>query len=197
MEDTRIVHAVRDGYPLCKFTDKWVRNWPTGHEWVGMARVWLEHETDLDNFISCPKCREKAAELVQKMRAILNRGERYSESNRAPLDAPIDILELSTRPHNCFLNDELVTIGDLISKTRAELLRTPNFGRRSLNEVERELERVGRHLGTNIEAEQNPAEAEKQTADEVRDILAEVMDTDRAQQAIEILQSRGYKILKV
>ena len=47
----------------------------------------------------------------------------------------VDELELSVRSANCLKNDNIVYIGDLIQKTEAEMLRTPNFGRKSLNEL--------------------------------------------------------------
>ena len=47
----------------------------------------------------------------------------------------VDELELSVRSANCLKNDNIVYIGDLIQKSEAEMLRTPNFGRKSLNEI--------------------------------------------------------------
>ena len=51
----------------------------------------------------------------------------------------VDELELSVRSANCLKNDNIVYIGDLIQKTEAEMLRTPNFGRKSLNEIKEVL----------------------------------------------------------
>ena len=51
----------------------------------------------------------------------------------------MDELELSVRSANCLKNDNIVYIGDLIQKTEAEMLRTPNFGRKSLNEIKEVL----------------------------------------------------------
>jgi DNA-directed RNA polymerase subunit alpha len=53
----------------------------------------------------------------------------------------VDELELSVRSANCLKNDNIVYIGDLIQKTEAEMLRTPNFGRKSLNEIKEVLAR--------------------------------------------------------
>lgn len=59
----------------------------------------------------------------------------------------VDELELSVRSANCLKNDNIVYIGDLIQKTEAEMLRTPNFGRKSLNEIKEVLAQMGLHLG--------------------------------------------------
>lgn len=63
------------------------------------------------------------------------------------LDTNIDDLELSIRTHNCLKNANIVTINDLLQKSEAELLRTPNFGRKSLNEIKEELSKRGLCLG--------------------------------------------------
>ncbi len=62
----------------------------------------------------------------------------------------VDELELSVRSANCLKNDNIVYIGDLIQKTEAEMLRTPNFGRKSLNEIKELLSTMGLHLGMDI-----------------------------------------------
>ena len=63
----------------------------------------------------------------------------------------VDELELSVRSANCLKNDNIVYIGDLIQKTETEMLRTPNFGRKSLNEIKEVLAQMGLHLGMEIE----------------------------------------------
>ena len=62
----------------------------------------------------------------------------------------VDELELSVRSANCLKNDNIVYIGDLVQKTEAEMLRTPNFGRKSLNEIKEVLAQMGVHLGMEI-----------------------------------------------
>jgi DNA-directed RNA polymerase subunit alpha len=59
----------------------------------------------------------------------------------------VEELELSVRSANCLKNDNIVYIGDLVQKTEAEMLRTPNFGRKSLNEIKEVLAKMGIHLG--------------------------------------------------
>jgi len=62
----------------------------------------------------------------------------------------VDELELSVRSANCLKNDNIIYIGDLVQKTEAEMLRTPNFGRKSLNEIKEVLAQMGLHLGMEV-----------------------------------------------
>lgn len=64
----------------------------------------------------------------------------------------VEELELSVRSANCLKNDNIVYIGDLVQKTEAEMLRTPNFGRKSLNEIKEVLAKMGIHLGMEVPA---------------------------------------------
>ena len=79
----------------------------------------------------------------------------------APVDAPepafnpnllrkVDELELSVRSANCLKNDNIVYIGDLVQKSEQEMLRTPNFGRKSLNEIKEVLTHMDLTLGMEI-----------------------------------------------
>jgi len=63
----------------------------------------------------------------------------------------VDELELSVRSANCLKNDNIIYIGDLVQKTESEMLRTPNFGRKSLNEIKEVLTQMGLHLGMEVE----------------------------------------------
>jgi DNA-directed RNA polymerase subunit alpha len=62
----------------------------------------------------------------------------------------VDELELSVRSANCLKNDNIVYIGDLVQKSEAEMLRTPNFGRKSLNEIKEVLAHMGLGLGMEV-----------------------------------------------
>ncbi|MFN7176698.1 MAG: DNA-directed RNA polymerase subunit alpha [Thermaurantiacus sp.] len=62
----------------------------------------------------------------------------------------VDELELSVRSANCLKNDNIIYIGDLVQKTEPEMLRTPNFGRKSLNEIKEVLSSMGLRLGMDI-----------------------------------------------
>jgi DNA-directed RNA polymerase subunit alpha len=62
----------------------------------------------------------------------------------------VDELELSVRSANCLKNDNIIYIGDLVQKSEGEMLRTPNFGRKSLNEIKEVLATMGLHLGMQV-----------------------------------------------
>ena len=101
-----------------------------------------------------------AARILQDQLALfVNFREPTVKSREEPQIAPafnrhllrkVDELELSVRSANCLKNDNIVYIGDLIQKTEAEMLRTPNFGRKSLNEIKEVLAQMGLHLGMEI-----------------------------------------------
>lgn len=62
----------------------------------------------------------------------------------------VDELELSVRSANCLKNDNIVYIGDLVQKSESEMLKTPNFGRKSLNEIKEVLSNMGLKFGMEI-----------------------------------------------
>ena len=62
----------------------------------------------------------------------------------------VDELELSVRSANCLKNDNIIYIGDLVLKSESDMLRTPNFGRKSLNEIKEVVSQMGLHLGMEI-----------------------------------------------
>lgn len=72
----------------------------------------------------------------------------------------IDELEFSVRSANCLKNDNIVYVGDLVKKTEMDMLRTPNFGKKSLNEIKELLEKMGLRLGMNV-PDWPPANIEK------------------------------------
>ncbi|MBN9529443.1 MAG: DNA-directed RNA polymerase subunit alpha [Alphaproteobacteria bacterium] len=101
-----------------------------------------------------------AARILQdQLQLFINFEEPRAESRGATTAEPefnpnllrrVDELELSVRSANCLKNDNIVYIGDLIQKTEAEMLRTPNFGRKSLNEIKEVLAQMGLHLGMHV-----------------------------------------------
>ena len=101
-----------------------------------------------------------AARILQdQLQLFINFEEpRHAAEAEAPSELPfnknllrkVEELELSVRSANCLKNDNIVYIGDLVQKTESEMLRTPNFGRKSLNEIKQVLEQMGLHLGMEI-----------------------------------------------
>jgi DNA-directed RNA polymerase subunit alpha len=65
----------------------------------------------------------------------------------------VEELELSVRSYNCLKNANIQTIGDLVQKTEAEMLRTKNFGRKSLNEIKEILSGLGLTFGMKFDAQ--------------------------------------------
>jgi DNA-directed RNA polymerase subunit alpha len=78
-----------------------------------------------------------------------------SEKKSPPIDPillrPVDDLELTVRSANCLKAENIYYIGDLIQRTETELLKTPNLGRKSLNEIKEVLASRGLTLGMKLE----------------------------------------------
>ncbi len=100
-----------------------------------------------------------ARTLQDQLRLFVNFEEPEVERREPELAEPefnrhllrkVDELELSVRSANCLKNDNIIYIGDLILKTESEMLRTPNFGRKSLNEIKEVLSQMGLHLGMEV-----------------------------------------------
>ncbi|MFO7735769.1 MAG: DNA-directed RNA polymerase subunit alpha [bacterium] len=68
----------------------------------------------------------------------------------------IDDIDLSVRSYNCLKNADIKYVGDMVQKTESEMLRTKNFGRKSLNELKLILDRMGLKFGMNIDSFPNP-----------------------------------------
>jgi len=75
------------------------------------------------------------------------------EQLRGLLTKSVEELELSVRSYNCLKKAEIKTIGELVQKTDAEMLRTKNFGRKSLNEIKELLSEMGLSLGMKVDPE--------------------------------------------
>lgn len=75
----------------------------------------------------------------------------------------MDELELSVRSYNCLKNANIKTIAELVQKTEPEMLKTKNFGRKSLNEIKEILGRMGLHLGMKIDLDNLDKETVLQT----------------------------------
>src|SRR5947209_19808807 len=92
------------------------------------------------NFEELPESAEEPAErAMSQMNEVLNRS--------------VEELELSVRSYNCLKNANIQTIGDLVQKTEAEMLRTKNFGRKSLNEIKEILGGLGLGFGMKFDTQ--------------------------------------------
>ena len=80
----------------------------------------------------------------------------------------VDELELSVRSANCLKNDNIVYIGGLVQRTEAQMLKTPNFGRKSLNEIKLVLDQMGLSLGMHVDgwSSENIAKVTNQIVEE-------------------------------
>ncbi|HKU20585.1 MAG TPA: DNA-directed RNA polymerase subunit alpha [Terriglobales bacterium] len=81
--------------------------------------------------------------------------ERKPEIRNENLNRSVEELELSVRSYNCLKNANIQTIGELVQKTEAEMLKTKNFGRKSLNEIKEILASMGLSLGMKIDEHGN------------------------------------------
>jgi DNA-directed RNA polymerase subunit alpha len=81
--------------------------------------------------------------------------ERKPEIRNENLNRSVEELELSVRSYNCLKNANIQTIGELVQKSEAEMLKTKNFGRKSLNEIKEILAQMGLSLGMKIDEHGN------------------------------------------
>jgi DNA-directed RNA polymerase subunit alpha len=103
------------------------------------AKLLKDHMSIFINFEEVPEAAEEISERgIDKMSEQLNRS--------------VEELELSVRSYNCLKNANIQTIGELVQKTEAEMLRTKNFGRKSLNEIKEILASMGLSLGMRMDA---------------------------------------------
>src|SRR5574340_189672 len=102
------------------------------------AKLLKDHMSIFINFEEVPEQPEEIADRgMDKMNEILNRS--------------VEELELSVRSYNCLKNANIQTIGELVQKSEAEMLKTKNFGRKSLNEIKDILGEMGLSLGMKME----------------------------------------------
>ncbi len=108
---------------------------------IGQASKLLkDHMSIFINFEELPETSEEPAErALNQMNEVLNRS--------------VEELELSVRSYNCLKNANIQTIGDLVQRTEAEMLRTKNFGRKSLNEIKEILSNLGLGFGMKFDAQ--------------------------------------------
>ena len=104
------------------------------------AKLMRDHMTIFINFEDVAEAVEEPAErAINQMNEVLNRS--------------VEELELSVRSYNCLKNANIQTIGDLVQKTEAEMLRTKNFGRKSLNEIKEILGNLNLTFGMRFDSQ--------------------------------------------
>jgi len=117
----------------------WTNGAVSPQDAIGYAAKLLKDHMSI--FINFEEVAEQAEEIsehgTEKMNEVLNRS--------------VEELELSVRSYNCLKNANIQTIGELVQKTEAEMLRTKNFGRKSLNEIKEILANMGLALGMRID----------------------------------------------
>jgi DNA-directed RNA polymerase subunit alpha len=117
------------------------------------AKILKEQMTPFINFEEEPEPLEEELEVKE---------ERLNEN----LFRPVSELELSVRSANCLKNANITLIGELVQKTEAEMLKTKNFGRKSLNEIKGILEDMGLSLGMKLDKFPSPKKAEEKGEEE-------------------------------
>ena len=121
----------------------------------------LALEIDTNGVVTPEDALAYAARIVQDQLQVFINFEEIIEADEEKEVAPdinphllmkVDELELSVRSANCLKNDNIVYIGDLVQKSEGEMLRTPNFGRKSLNEIKEVLTSMELTLGMQIDS---------------------------------------------
>ena len=115
--------------------DVWTNGAVSPQDAVGLAAKLLkDHMSIFINFEEAPD-----VEVAPPERTVTGRNEN--------LDRSVEELELSVRSYNCLKNANITTIRELVQKTEPEMLKTKNFGRKSLNEIKEILTTMGLSLG--------------------------------------------------
>ena len=129
--------------------DVWTNGSVTAQDAVSLAAKLIRDHLNI--FINL----EDAADQAQEAQADQPRSATANEN----LDKSVEEVELSVRSYNCLKNANILTIRELVQKTEAEMLRTKNFGRKSLNEIKEILHSMGLSLGMRLD---QPAQAHQE-----------------------------------
>jgi DNA-directed RNA polymerase subunit alpha len=136
VEDARVGHATDyDKLVIEVWTDGTIR---PDDAVAYSAKILKDYMTIFINF------EEDAPEAEPAM-------DEQDDNLRSFLGKSVEELELSVRSYNCLKKAEIKTIGELVQKTDSEMLRTKNFGRKSLNEIKELLHEMGLSLGMKID----------------------------------------------
>jgi DNA-directed RNA polymerase subunit alpha len=123
--------------------DVWTNGAITPQDAVGLgAKLLKDHMNIFINFEEEPEVQEVPQERAAPV---------YNEN----LDRSVEELELSVRSYNCLKNANITTIRELVQKTEQEMLKTKNFGRKSLNEIKEILTAMGLSLGMKFDEKGN------------------------------------------
>jgi DNA-directed RNA polymerase subunit alpha len=127
--------------------DVWTNGCINPQDAIGYAaKLVKDHMAIFINFEEQPEAREEKAE----------RGTDVANEN---LSKSVEELELSVRSYNCLKNANIKTIGELVQKSESEMLKTKNFGRKSLNEIKEILSGMGLSLGMSLDEAGHPVPA--------------------------------------
>ena len=121
--------------------DVWTNGAVTPRDAVSLAAKLIRDHLNI--FINL----EESADLPQEAQTDQPRAGSLNEH----LDKSVEELELSVRSYNCLKNANIRTIRELVQKTEAEMLKTKNFGRKSLNEIKEILHTMGLSLGMRLD----------------------------------------------
>ncbi len=113
----------------------WTNGAITPHDSIGLAsKLIKDHMSIFINFEEQPELPEEVI-------------ENFSDPRLEHLDRSVEELELSVRSYNCLKNANIQSLRELVQKTEGEMLKTKNFGRKSLNEIKDILVKMGLSLG--------------------------------------------------
>ena len=124
--------------------DVWTNGSVTPEDAIGHAGKLLKDHMSI--FINFEEQEEVEEELEDQEVDVVN--ENLAKS--------VDELELSVRSYNCLKNANIKTIGELVQKSESEMLKTKNFGRKSLNEIKEILTTMGLGLGWILDGDGRP-----------------------------------------
>jgi DNA-directed RNA polymerase subunit alpha len=130
--------------------DVWTNGAISPQDAVGLAAKLLKDHMNI--FINFEE--EAEVEEISAERAPLYRNEN--------LDRSVEELELSVRSYNCLKNANITTIRELVQRSEQEMLKTKNFGRKSLNEIKEILAAMGLGLGMKFDEKGNPIHAQQE-----------------------------------
>ncbi|MDX8412105.1 MAG: DNA-directed RNA polymerase subunit alpha [Mariprofundaceae bacterium] len=128
-------------------------------------------EIETNSALSPEEAIGQAASIIQDQLAVFADFKVLDEGPAPPVEdkdiesmlgRPIEHLDLSVRSMNCLKSDNIFYVGDLVQRSEQEMLRTPNFGRKSLTEIREVLHNMGLTLGMQV-GDWQPEDAGKET----------------------------------